>query len=585
MKKILKYMQKRDWLLFVASTILILGQVYLDLKLPDYMSEITRLTQTQGSAMSDIFAAGASMLLCALGSLSLAFIVGFFAARLSAGLSMRLRSLMFHKVESFSPQQINLFSTSSLINRTTNDITQVQMIVAMGMQVAVKAPILAVFAILKISRKSWQWTTATGVALILLFCIIAVILLIAVPRFKKIQIFSDNISRITRENLTGVRVVRAYNAETYQAEKFEVVNEAVTTNSLVAGRAMSILQPGITFISNTLNLAIYTIGAVMINASDMAGRLPLFSDMVVFLSYAMQIVMAVMMLTMIIIHFPKAQVSATRISQVLDTEITIKDGGKTEGLANIRGKVEFKNVFFRYPDAAESVLEDISFTANVGETIAFIGSSGSGKSTLVNLICRLYDVTQGEILIDGINIKEYTLEALHNKIGYVPQKAVLFHGTITSNVAFGDNGQLETQDNAIENAISVAQAEEFVSKLDGGIDAKIAQGGSNISGGQKQRIAIARAIARNPEFYIFDDSFSALDYKTDRVLRSALNKQTTNATTFIVAQRIGTIADADKIIVMEDGRMVGCDTHNNLLKNCEIYQEIAYSQVSKEELA
>ena len=459
------------------------------------------------------------------------------------------------------------------------------MIVALGMQAAVKAPILAVLAMIKISQKSWQWTTATAVALFLLLCVISVILLVAVPRFKKIQKFADNISRIARENLTGIRVVRAYNAEKYQDEKFDKANVDMTSNMLVAGRAMAILHPGISFISNTLNLSIYTIGAIMINASPMADKLPLFSDMVVFLSYAMQVIMAFMMLTMIIIQYPRAQVSANRVCEVLDTAPTIQDGDQTSGKANIHGQVVFNHVSFRYPDASEAVLEDISFTANLGETIAFIGSSGSGKSTLINLICRFYDVTEGEILIDGINVKDYTQVDLYNKIGYVPQKAVMFNGTVRSNIDFGTNGKGIIEESTITNALDIAQAKEFVNKLEGGVTAHISQGGTNVSGGQKQRLAIARAIARNPEFYIFDDSFSALDYKTDRVLRTALKNQTTKATTFIVAQRIGTISDANQIIVLEEGKIVGHDTHANLLENCEVYRQIAYSQVSKEELS
>ncbi len=585
MLKIIKHLNGKEWLLIVASVIIVIFQVILDLTLPGYMSQITTLTQTPGSEISDILAAGGMMLLCALGSLTLAFSVGFLAARLSAGLSMRLREKVYDKVESFSMKEINGFSTSSLINRTTNDITQIQMIIAMGLQVAVRAPIMAVLAITRIAGKGTEWTLATAVAVLALFAMISVIVIVAVPRFKKIQGFTDNISRVTRENLTGIRVVRAYNAEQYQNDKFEEINHDMTRNSLISGRAMMILNPGMALISNGLNIAIYAIGAVMINAAMMADKMVIFSDMVVFLSYAMQIIMSFIMLTMILMIYPRAQVSALRVSEVLETDLSIKSGTKTQSVANMRGNVEFRNVTFKYTDSAEAVLENINFSAKLGETVAFIGSAGSGKSTLVNLLCRFYDVTSGEIIIDGVNIKDYTSDALNSKIGYVPQRAVLFKGTVASNVNYGESSEFTIDDDAVMEAIDIAQAKEFVMKLDNKTQSQISQGGTNLSGGQKQRISIARAIARNPEIFIFDDSFSALDYKTERVLRGRLKEKTANSTTFVVAQRIGTIKDVDKIIVLDEGKMVGMGTHDELMENCEIYRQIAYSQLDKEELA
>lgn len=579
----MKYFTKKDILLILISIVFIVGQVYLDLALPDYMSDITKITQTAGSTVEDIMSAGSKMVFCAVGSLTLTFIVGFFAAKLSAGLSKQLRQRVFDRVQEFSLEEINNFSTSSLVNRTTNDITQVQLIVAMGLQVVVKAPILAVLAIIKIANKSWEWTAATGVAVALLLCLISTIVFVAVPRFRKIQTFNDNLSRITRENLTGIRVVRAYSAEQYQNDKFDVANSAMNNNALTARRAMAIMQPGMTFISNSLNLAIYCIGAIMISQAGAVDKLTIFSDMVVFVSYAMQIIMAFMMMTMILIQFPRAQVSANRIMEVLETQATIKSGDKEDGVT--KGEVEFRNVTFAYPDASEPVLSNVSFKATLGQTIAIIGSAGSGKSTLVNLICRFYDVTEGEILVDGINVKDYQLENLHKKIGYVPQKAVMFKGTVEENVSYGSRLKGDVSDAELANAIQVAQAEEFVSKLDKKTGSFIAQGGTNLSGGQKQRLSIARAIARDPELFIFDDSFSALDYGTERKLRNQLAKTTADSITFIVAQRIGTIRNADQIIVLDDGEVVGLGKHEDLIESCQTYQEIAYSQLSKEELA
>ena len=554
--------------------------------LPDYMSEITSLVQTQGSLMSDIFAAGGKMLLCALGSLVFAVAVGYFASRLAATLARRVRQAVFEKVENFSMEEINRFSTASLITRSTNDITQIQMIIAMGLQVMIKAPIMAVWAILKISGKSWQWTAATAAAVVFLLILIVVLMIFALPRFRKIQTLTDNLNRVTRENLTGIRVVRAYNAEQYQEEKFEAANKELTDNNLFAHRMMAIMNPGMNIIMNGLTLSIYWIGAVLINEAQLVERIGLFSDMVVFSSYAMQVVMAFMLLTMIFIMLPRASVSAKRINEVLDTEPRIKDGERTEGLPGKEGEVEFRHVSFRYPDAAEDVLTDISFTAHKGETIAFIGSTGSGKSTLVNLVPRFYDATEGEVLVDGVNVKEYTAKALHNKLGYVSQRAVMFAGTVESNVSYGDNGRDTGVDGEyVKKSVDIAQGTEFVEKMEDAYQGMVAQNGANLSGGQKQRLAIARAIYRKPEIYIFDDSFSALDYKTDKVLRAALKKETADTTSLIVAQRIGTIKNADKIIVLEEGKAVGMGTHEELLQNCEVYKQIALSQLSKEELA
>ena len=585
MLKIFKYFEKKDWIVVAICLVLVAGQVGLDLTLPDYMSEITRLVQTEGSKMSEIFLAGGKMLLCALGSLVLAILVGFFAARLAAVFSKRLRHAMFSKVESFSMEEINNFSTDSLITRSTNDITQVQMLIAMGLQVMIKAPIMAVWAVTKIAGKSWQWTATTAAAVMFLVILILIVTLFAMPRFKRIQKLTDNLNREVRENLTGIRVVRAYNAESYQEKKFDKANAALMNNNLVAFRVMAIMNPGMSIIMNGLTLAIYWIGAYLINAAQMMDRVQIFSDMVVFSSYAMQVVMAFMMLMMIFIMLPRASVSAKRINEVLDTKATIKDGSKTEGKAGQEGEIEFRNVSFRYPDAADYVLKNISFKAHKGETVAFIGATGSGKSTLINLIPRFYDATEGEVFVDGVNVKEYSLEALHNRLGVVPQRAVMFSGTVESNVAFGDNGREGFTIEDVKKAVAIAQGTEFVEKMENQYKGSIAQGGTNVSGGQRQRLAIARAVCRKPEIYIFDDSFSALDYKTDRVLREALRKETKDTTSLIVAQRIGTIKNADRIIVLEDGEAVGIGTHEELMKNCEVYQQIALSQLSKEELA
>lgn len=584
MNKIFKYLERKDWAFMLFSLVFIVFQVWLDLKLPDYMSEITQLVQTEGSEMNDILSAGGSMLLCAFGSLAATFIVGYFVAKIAAGLSMRLREMVYNKTISFSMEEINSFSTASLITRTTNDITQIQMFVAIGLQALVKAPIMAVWAVVKIAGKGWEWTAVTGGAVIILVLMLGTIIGLTMPKFKIIQKLTDNLNRVARENLTGIRVVRAYNAERYQEERFEKANGDLTKTNLFTNRIMAVMQPGMTLIMSGLSLAIYWIGVYLIDGAAMTEKLNLFSNMVVFSSYAMQVIMAFMLLTMTFIILPRAAVSAKRVNEVLDTEERITNGSVTSSELYEQGEVVFHHVGFRYPDAEDYVLHDISFTAHRGETVAFIGSTGSGKSTLINLIPRFYDATEGEVIIDGVNIKNYTQEALHNKLGYVPQKSVMFSGTVSSNVSYGENGKEPADAELIRDSIAIAQAEEFVKKMDGTYDASITQGGTNISGGQKQRLAIARAICRQPEIYVFDDSFSALDYKTDRILRKVLKEKTGGITTLIVAQRIGTIMDADKIIVLDEGRIVGQGTHKALLDTCPVYREIAESQLSKEEI-
>ncbi len=583
MIKLFKYLNRRDWCFAAISLAFIVAQVWLDLKLPDYMSEITTLVQTQGSAMGDILIAGGYMLLCALGSLAATVIVGYFVAKIAAGLAMRLREAVYDKTMSFSMEEIGHFSTASLITRSTNDITQIQTFVALGLQALVKSPILAVWAIVKISGKNWQWSLTTGVAVFVLLVVILTTVSITLPKFTKIQRLTDDLNRVARENLTGIRVVRAYNAEQYQEDKFEAANDTLTRTNVFANRATSMLRPAMRLLMSGLTLAIYWIGAYLINGAVMGNKLGIFSDMVVYSSYAMQILMAFMMLTMTFIILPRASVAAKRIKEVLDTESKIQDGTGKPVNANCVGEVEFQNVSFKYPDAAEYVLHDVSFKANKGETVAFIGSTGSGKSTLINLVPRFYDATEGQVLIDGVDVRDYKQEALRDKLGYVPQRAVLFSGTVRSNVGYGENGKTITTDD-VTDAVYIAQASEFVEAMEGGYDARIAQGGSNVSGGQKQRLSIARAVCRHPEIYVFDDSFSALDYRTDRVLRTALKKETAGVTSLIVAQRIGTIMDADRIIVLDEGRVVGNGTHKELLNSCAVYREIAESQLTKEEI-
>lgn len=585
MIKILKRLGWKEWLQVALSLVFIVLQVWLDLKLPDYMAEITRFTQTPGSKMADIWRSGGYMLLCALGSFATSVIVGFFAARIAASFSKKLRSLLFNKVDSFSMAEISQFSTASLITRSTNDITQIQMLVVMGLQMIIKAPITAVWAITKISGKGFEWTLATGITLIILVVMMSIIMVLILPKFKKMQTLTDNLNRVTMENLTGLRVVRAYNAENYQEDKFEAANEELTATQLYTSRGMAIMMPMLTMMMSGLTLVIYWIGAYLINAANILDKLTLFSNMVVFSSYSMQIIMAFMMVVMMFVMLPRASVSAKRINEVLDTEPSIIEGEETEGKLGSIGEVSFNHVSFKYPLSADYVLRDVSFSVKKGETVAFIGSTGSGKSTLINLVPRFYDATEGEILVDGINVKEYNYESLYNKIGYVPQKAVMFKGTVSSNVSYGENGHEKATNKEIEKAVQIAQGTDFVDKMDGQYNANIAQSGANVSGGQKQRLAIARAVCRKPEIYIFDDSFSALDYKTDRMLRSALKKETAGVTSLIVAQRIGTIIDADQIIVLDEGRIVGKGRHEELLKTCAVYKEIAMSQLSEEELA
>ena len=583
MQRLLRYFDRRQWAMIAASIAFIVVQVWLDLKLPDYMSAITTLVQTEGSAMADILTQGGYMLLCALGSGVASVIVGYFAAQVAAGLAMTLRGEVFDKTLDFSLEEVDRFSTASLINRTTNDITQIQNLVAMGLQAIVKAPIMAVWAICKIAGKDWHWTAATAVAVFVLILVLAITLLFALPRFKKIQGLTDNLNRVTREQLTGIRVVRAYNAEDYQEQKFATANDEVTVTNMTANRVMVLMSPTMTLLSSGLTLAVYWIGAYLIEAADMGSRLAIFSDMVVFSNYAMQVIMAFMLLNMIFILLPRAQVSANRICEVLDTQVNVTDGLGARTAET--GTVEFRDVSFRYPGAAADSLQHISFTAKRGETVALIGATGCGKTSLINLITRFYDASQGKVLVDGVDVRSYEQEDLRNRIGYVSQKAILFSGTVASNVAYGENGRGEITADDVREAVSIAQAAEFVEKMDGAYGAAIAQSGTNVSGGQKQRLSIARAVARKPEILIFDDSFSALDYRTDKALRQALREKTADTTKIIVAQRISTIRDADQILVLDHGKIVGKGTHEEILENCPEYLEIAQSQLSKEEIA
>lgn len=588
MLRILKHLRWKEWLLVAACVVLIVGQVQLDLALPDYMSEITRLVQTEGSQMSDILFAGGKMLLCALGSMLLTVCTTFFTAQIASRFSARLRGEMYRKVVGFSNEEINRFSTASLITRTTNDISQLQMFFSFGMQSLIKAPIMAFIAVGKISTKSWEWSLLTGGVIAFVCVLLVFIMLYAVPRMKKMQTLTDNLNRITRENLTGLQVVRAYNAENYQEGKFAKANEEMTRNSQQANIAMSVMNPGMNLAMNGLTLGIYWIGAALISAisltspAAMMERIGLFSDMVVFMQYAMQVIMAFLMLVMIFVMLPRVTVSAGRVNEVLDTKARIVDGKETQGKPGMKGEIEFRDVSFRYPDADGDTIHHISFTAHHGQTVALIGATGCGKSSIINLIPRLYDATSGQVLVDGVDVRDYTQDALRSKIGFVPQKAFLFAGTVSSNVGYGED---KASGAAIRKAVSIAQAAEFVESPEVGYSGTVAQGGSNFSGGQKQRLSIARAVARDPEILVFDDSFSALDYKTDHALRQALREQTSGTTNIIVAQRIGTIRDADCILVIEDGAIVGKGTHRELMESCKVYQEIAYSQLSKEELA
>lgn len=585
MLKLLKKFRKTEWLLTCVAFVFIVLQAWMDLTIPDYMSEITTLVQTEGSAMGDILTAGGKMLGCALGSFAASVVTVICAARIASNFSSNLRDLLFRQVQSFTMGEIGKFSTASLITRSTNDVMQVQMLIVMGLQVLLKAPVTAIWAIGKIAGKSWQWTFSTGVAVVILLLIVGTCVLIAMPKFRSLQKMTDDINRITRENLTGLNVIRAYNAEDYQEKKFEEANRNLTATQLFANRTMAFMMPGIQLVMNGLSLAVYWIGAYLIEGAQAMEKLTIFSEMIVFSQYAMQVVMSFMMLVVILVIFPRAAVAARRINEVLDTQPGLKDGSLTHPDNGQKGEVEFRNVCFRYPDADGDVLSNISFKAHKGETVALIGATGCGKSTIINLIPRFYDATKGQVLVDGVDVKEYSQKALRDKIGYVSQKAILFSGTVRSNVAFGDNGRDGFPDSDIVDAVYTAQANDFVEKMTGSYDGFVAQGGANLSGGQKQRLSIARAVCRHPEIFIFDDSFSALDYKTDRKLRETLAKDCKDATKLIVAQRIGTIRDADRILVISDGKIVGMGTHDELMKNCETYQQIALSQLSKEELA
>ena len=583
MLKLFRNISKRDRCLVLLCIGLIVVQVWLELTIPDYMSNITEALQMPGSTMADVLRPGGKMLLCALGSLAASMTVAVCVSRIASNFAAAVRLRLFEKVQSFSMEEIGGFSTASLITRSTNDVTQIQTVVVMGLQVLVKAPVTAGWAIAKIANKNWQWTLSTGVAVAVLLVIVLLALLIVLPKFKRLQRLTDDLNRVTREDLTGLRVIRAYNAERYQEHKFAQANNALTDTQLFTTRSMSLLMPSISLVMNGLSLAIYWLGAIMIeNAAGMAEKAKLLSDMVVFSSYAMQVVMSFMMLVMIFILLPRATVSAKRILEVLETPLRIRDGARTEGIES--GTVEFRDVSFRYPNADGEALRHITFTAKKGETVAFIGATGSGKSTLVNLIPRFYDATEGTVLVDGTDVRDYRQESLRDRIGYVAQKAVLFSGTVRSNVAYGDNGKAAPDDDAVREAVTTAQATDFVEKMSGDYDGYIAQSGANLSGGQKQRLSIARAVARKPEILIFDDSFSALDYKTDRAVRNALEQTCAGTTRLIVAQRIGTIRDADKIIVLDEGEMAGIGTHDELMRTCEVYRQIALSQLSKEEL-
>ncbi len=593
MLRIMRYLSKAEIGQMLIALVSIVGQIWLDLTLPDYMSDITTLVETPGSTMHDIWVAGGKMLLVSLGSVACAIVTGYIAARVGASFSQRLRSFEFNKVESFGPAEMSRFSTASLITRSTNDITQIQMFITMGLMMIVKSPIMAVWAICKIAGKGFEWTVATGIAVVVLMAAICVIMFFVMPKFKAMQRLTDNINLVARENLTGLRVVRAYNAEDYQEAKFTKANKELTDTQLFTNRAMAIMMPLMNTIMNGLMLAVYWIGAYLIDAADLTDKLTTFANMVVFSSYSVQVIMSFLLMSMVFVLWPRADVSAQRVLEVIDTKPLITDGTHTEGEPGKQGEIEFRNVSFTYPDSRKAMLEGISFTAKKGQTVAFIGSTGSGKSSLINLVPRFYDATQGQVLVDGVDVRDYTLKALRDKIGYVPQQSFLFKGTIASNVSYGDksgskSGSKEAGTDAdmanVRKACEVAQATEFVEKKDNTYESSIAQGGSNVSGGQKQRLSIARAVYRHPEILIFDDSFSALDFKTDRAVREALVKEAKDSTKLIVAQRIGTIMNADCIVVLDQGKVVGQGTHEELLDNCDVYRQIAQSQLSEDEL-
>ena len=583
MLKILKNMSKKEVLFAILSISFMVLQVWLELKIPDYMSKITTIITTSNS-VSSIVNESIWMILCALGSLVISIIIGYFSSFVGTSFEMNMRSKIFRKVQSFGMEEIKKFSTSSLITRNTNDVTQVKNFVVMGTQMLARAPIMAVMAILKIVGKEWQFSLITAIGVMIVLSMVSIIIIFAIPKFKKIQKLTDNLNRITRENLTGIKVVRAYNAENYEEKKFTNANKELTNTHLFVGKIMSLMNPVMTLVMSSLSLAIYWVGAGLINSANMLDKIGVFSNMVVFSSYAVQVIMSFMFLVMIFVIYPRAAVSMGRISEILDTDSNIKDGNVKETDNNKVGEIEFRNVSFKYPDADECILENISFTVNKGETLAIIGGTGSGKSTVINLIPRFYDVTEGEVLIDGVNVKDMELENLHNKLGYVSQKAVLFKGTVLSNLRLGKTNRKEVTINEAWKALDVSQSTNFVKKMEKDLNSEISQGGTNVSGGQKQRLSIARAIARNPEIYIFDDAFSALDFKTDYILRRELNKECHDATKIIVASRIGTIKDANKILVLDSGKCVGLGTHDELLKNCSVYREIAESQLGEEVL-
>lgn len=586
MLRIMRYLSKAEIGQMLIALVSIVGQVWLDLTLPDYMSDITQLVETPGSDMSDIWVAGGKMLAISLGSAACAVVTGFIAARVGASFSQRLRSLEFSKVESFGAAEMSRFSTASLITRSTNDITQIQMFITMGLMMIVKSPIMAVWAICKIAGSGFEWTLATGVAVVVLVISIGVLMALAMPKFKAMQRLTDNINLVARENLTGLRVVRAYNAEDYQESKFAQANKELTDTQLFTNRAMSVMMPLMNTIMNGLMLAVYWIGAYLIDAADATDKLTTFADMVVFSSYSVQVIMSFLLMSMVFVLWPRADVSAKRVLEVIDTEPMVVGGTQTAGKPGMEGEIEFRNVGFTYPDSREAMLEGINFKAKKGQTVAFIGSTGSGKSSLVNLVPRFYDATQGKVLVDGVDVRDYTLESLRGKIGYVPQQSFMFKGTIASNVSYGSAPADSTPvvNESLRNACEVAQATEFIGRKEDGYETVISQGGANVSGGQKQRLSIARAVYRHPEILIFDDSFSALDFKTDRAVRDALAEEAKDATKLIVAQRIGTIMDADTIVVLDEGKVVGQGTHSELLETCDVYRQIAQSQLSEDEL-
>ena len=620
MFRIMKYLSKAEIGQMLIALVTIVGQVCFDLKLPDYMSDITTLVETPGSDMKDIWIAGGKMLLISLGSVACAVVTGYIAARVAASFTQRLRSLEFRKVESFGPAEMSKFSTASLITRSTNDITQIQMFITMGLQLIVKSPIMAVWAVCKIAGEGFEWTVATAIAVVILLVAVVILMALVMPKFKAMQRLTDNINLVARENLTGLRVVRAYNAEDYQESKFTKANKDLTDTQLFTNRTMAIMMPLMNTVMNGLMLAVYWIGAYLIEAAELTDKLTVFSNMVVFSSYSVQVIMSFLLMSMVFVLWPRADVSAQRVMEVLNTEPIVKNG--TKRAADIAktgqtGTVEFKNVSFTYPDSREAMLQGINFKAEKGQTVAFIGSTGSGKSSLINLVPRFYDVSAGQVLVDGVDVRDYDMVALRDKIGYVPQRSVLFKGTVAGNISYGDkpgeNDAVELADTStpagrkrealqlaadaandgkltdeqmsrVKAAADVAQASEFVNRMDGGFDSPIAQGGSNVSGGQKQRLSIARAVYRHPEILIFDDSFSALDFKTDRAVRDALAEEAKDSTKLIVAQRIGTIMNADRIVVLDEGKVVGQGTHKELLENCEVYRQIAESQLSESEL-